>query len=1107
MKNKWIRQLAWAVLLLSLCSAMNQVLAIGMHSSELTFMHEQQNRKTTTTHTMQVAEILKIITTQEKIYFAYANKQLDKLSIDDVDVLALRLATLPKILAKANLNMVKISDKQYIIEKVNQGSRGISYQSTNGKSEDDRQKQQLIRGMVTDMEGKPLSAVTVKVVNGTTTVQTDTNGKFTIEAAAGSTLQFTLLGYQSTSVMASLDSPLNIKLTTGITNLEEVVVVGYGTQKKSDLTGSVGIVDVGKSLKSRPVTNVQELLAGTIPGLNVSKWSGEVGGGTTFNIRGTSTIGGSSGALVLIDGVPGNINTLNPNDIESISALKDASSASIYGSRAANGVILVTTKSGQTSDKLSIEVNTSIGIQSPQQHIDFVGSEDFMKLWDRALINDGKSALYGEQGLQDLQNGKYANVKWFEELYRKNTIINNNYLSLSGNNERLKYRFSASHDYQDGTLPQNTYNRIIFKPDMTFRISDKITARANLQYTETYINTPQGDTIITWQMQASRVAPIYPIKNKFGQFSPGSSMVANPIAGVYESGIKKNKTKELLAIFELTYRPIEDLELKGNFSRYTFDNWTKNRVLSYNLYDEEGNVASVQNRVANLTEGANSNYRNMLQFMGTYTKNWTDHHFKLLGGYSQEYFNTAGFTAFRDNLPFPDIDVINSGSKTNMQSTGDANDVAIQSFFSRLNYDYKGKYLFQANVRADGSSRFAKGHRWGIFPSFSAGWNIHQEEFFHVDFLNTLKLRGSWGILGDAEKVGYYATAAVLTYDPAMYGFNGVVVPGAWNSVAINPNISWEESKQTNLAIDVGLFKKINITAEYFINNRNKILYAPPVPSEFGLKNGPLSNLLSLRSQGMEFLVGYNDHKNDWRWSVDANASVSKNKVKDLAGTGPWIGNATYTEVGHTYNLPYGYQAVGLFQSEEEIENSASQGVNVFPGNIKYKDQNNDGVINGDDRIILRDKPVIRYGLNLGLGWRNLDVSVNMYGALQNARYISGYEGWAFFLTQNARPMHLDNWTPENPNASYPRLSLQYTSNDQQYSDYWLRKANYLKIQNAQIGYTFPATLLSRLKIAGLRAFVSAQNLATITDYIGFDPEGSYYPVSRTFSFGVNLKF
>jgi len=1101
MNRNWTKQfvLMWPGLLVL---SPHTARAAGMFSETNIIVISEQLNNSGKVSTMKLDELLSLISKREKIYFVYADQVLKNQSIENFDSASIRLKDLHILLARINLKAEKISSNQYIIALKATSKRHIVNKEVELLKTTQEKK---VKGVVKDSQGGTLAGVTIKKMDSEVATHSDESGTFEINAVEGDKLQISFIGYETQVVTIPQSGNLTITLQSVVNNLDEVVVVGYGTQKKSDLTGSVGVVNVGKALKSKPVTNVQELLAGTVPGLNISKGSGAVGSGATINIRGTSTIGGSSGALILIDGVPGNINTLNPNDIESVSVLKDAASASIYGSRAANGVILITTKSGQELDKLRIELNSSVGIQSPQFQIDFVGSEDFMRLWDQALANDGKTPLYGQKGLEDLKNGKYADVKWYEEIYKRNTLITNNYLAFSGNTEKMKYRFSASHDYQNGTLPNNNYNRVILKPDMTFKLSDKLTARANIQYTETYINTPQGG-VESWQSQATRIAPINFIKNSFGQYGTGSAIANNPIAGVQEAGYNKQKYKELMGIFEVVFRPIQDLEFKGNFSRYTYDNWSKDRVLTYNLYNDKGEVASVQNRTTGLTEGVSNNYRNMLQFTVDYNKKVGDHSIKLLGGFSQEYFNTSEFSAFRENLPFGEVDVLNSGSQINMRSAGLAKDVAIQSLFGRLNYDYKGRYLLQANIRGDGSSRFAKGYRWGIFPSFSAGWNIHQEDFFHCDLISSLKLRGSWGILGDAEKVGNYATAAVLAYEPAMYGFNGLVVPGAWNNVSINPNISWEESKQTNFGLDLGIAKTINFSIDYFINNRDKILYAPPVPSEFGL-TGPLDNLLKLKSSGLEVLVGYKDHKNDWNWAVDFNTSFSKNKVRDLAGTGPWIGSSTYTEVGHTFNLPYGYQAIGLFQSEDEIQNSASQGTNVFPGNIRYQDQNHDGVINGEDRVILRDKPSIRFGMNISLGWRNLDMMANFYGTLQNVRYISGYEGWAFFLTQNARPMHLDNWTTTNTDASYPRLSLQNTSNDQQYSDYWLRKADYLKIQNVQVGYTFPKRLMDNWKLNGLRLFLSGQNLATITAYPGFDPEGSYYPLSRTFSFGVNLNF
>ncbi|MFP5079918.1 TonB-dependent receptor [Pedobacter sp. JCM 36344] len=972
----------------------------------------------------------------------------------------------------------------------------------------------FLRGKVSEGKtGLPMAGVTIKLEGEGANLTKTSNeiGTYTFANLKPGTYKITwhYIGYTTQSkdiTIADGQNPdLNVNLQEEVAQLGELVVVGFGTQKKADLTGAVGVVNVEKALTSRPVTNVQELLAGTVPGLNISKGSGAVGSGASLNIRGTSTIGGSSGVLVLIDGFPGNIYTLNPNDIESISVLKDAASASIYGSRAANGVLLVTTKKGNKTGKAIVEVNSSIGVQQPQFMLDFVGAADYMKLWDQALVNDGKQALYGAKGFEDLAAGKYADNKWYKEIYKKNTLINNNSLAISGGTENVTYRISGSYDYQDGTLPQNNYNKYTFRPDVNIKISDKLKLATNLQYTQTYIMQPQGGTD-AWQSEAARAAPISPIYTTKGQYGVGSSMVGNTIAGLNKGGYNYAKYKELFGVADLIYTPIQNLNIKGSYARTSTDQRTTDRLLAYNLYDDNGEIAAKKNIVTGLTESFSSNYRNVFQATADYAYNLKKHAFKALAGYSQEYVYNNSFNAYRDNLPFGNIDVLNTGSSTNMQNSGTASDVAIRSYFGRLNYDYDGKYLLQANIRADGSSRFAQGHKWGYFPSFSAGWNIHKESFFDISWVSSLKLRGSWGILGDAEKVGLYPTAEVLTYNPIVYGFNGVTVPGAYNGVSVNRGISWEESKQTDFGVDITLLgQRIAISVDYFINKRDNILNNPPVSAEFGLP-APFSNLLKMNSKGWEFLVNYKDNSGDFDWGIDFNTSFSKNKVTDLAGKGPQIGD-TYTDVGLQYQLPYGLKAIGLFQSAEEITNSPNQGPNVFPGNIKYQDTNNDKVIDGKDRVILNDKVVMRFGSNLNFGWKNFDISANLTGALNGMRYMNGYEGWAFFLSQNARPLALDNWIPDNPNATYPRLSIQNTSNDTKYSSYWLRKANYIKIQNIQLGYQLPQSALSRLKLNSLRLFASVQNLATITNYTGFDPEGGYYPLSRTLSFGLNLKF
>lgn len=982
---------------------------------------------------------------------------------------------------------------------------------------DNQQLNRKITGTVKDNNGEPVIGANVSVKGTTNGTITDVDGNFSLENISDNDIiVISYIGYTSQEIKAGKQTSLKIILKEDTQAIDEVVVVGFGTQKKVNLTGSIGTVKTDEVLKSRPVTNVQELLAGSVPGMVVSKGSGAAGSGASINIRGTSTIGNSSGVLVLIDGMPGNIYTLNPNDIESVSVLKDAASAAIYGSRAANGVVLVTTKTAKATERPTVEFSSNIGIQNPQFKLDFVGSEDFMRLYDQAMINDGKDAIYGEQGIQDLRAGKYVDNKWYKEIYKKNTIINNTHLALSGKERSIAYRFSISNDYQDGNLPNNNYNRLIFKPDMRFQILKNLEAHASLQYTQTNIKNPNGGTT-GWQSQAARISPITPIRNSDGSYAAGGAMGGNPIAGVNESGYSKERHKEMMAIFDVTYSPLKDWNIKGNIATYSHNTTTKNRVSTYYLYDEEGNIAKTENRVSSLKETNTYNFRTQLQFTTDYSfKIASDHNFKVLAGYSQEYYKSDGFWASRDNMPFDNVDVLNTGSsnKQNGSADGDgneyANDVAVQSWFGRLNYDYQGKYLFEASLRADGSSRFAKNHRWGVFPSFSAGWNLHRESFMIEtnNWLSELKIRASWGVLGDAEKVGYYPTAQILSYDPKIYAFNDKLVGGAYNNIAVNQNITWEESKYTNIGLDFGLFdQRIKLSADYFINMRDNILYRPPVPSEFGL-NAPYSNLLKMKNQGMDIMAGYQDGNDDFHWGIDVNLSYSKNKVLEMGDSERWIENNTVTYLNDRYQLPFGYEAIGLFQSEEEIANSPNQG-NVLPGNIKYKDQNGDNIIDGEDRVVLNRKIPLNFGMNLSFGYKDFDFSLNMYGKLNTKKYLQGYEGWAFYLTDNARPMHLDAWSESNPDASYPRLTLTNTSNDydSRYNSFWLRTADYLKIQNVQVGYTVPQSVLERVNIKYLRVYLSGQNLATITGYDGFDPEGGWYPLARTFSFGFNLQF
>lgn len=1070
-----------------------------------------------TSQTAKVSIVANNISTQDLML--EIEKQTDYLFVyNENEVNLNRKVTIQAINQTVAEVLNKAFDQTDVIYAMEGSNIMLIKKETRNKTLSTQQKARTINGIITDEKGEAIIGANVSVKGTTNGTITDVDGNFSLaNISDNDIIVISYIGYTPQEIRAGKQTSLKVILKEDTQAIDEVVVVGFGTQKKVNLTGSIGTVKADEVLKSRPVTNVQELLAGSVPGMVVTKGSGAAGSGASINIRGISTIGDSSGVLVLIDGIPGNIYTLNPNDIESVSILKDAASAAIYGSRAANGVILVTTKGAKATERPTVEFSSNIGIQNPQFKLDFVGAEDFMRLYDQAMINDGKQAVYGEQGIQDLHAGKYVDNKWYKEIYKKNTVINNTHVALSGKEKSISYRFSISNDYQDGNLPNNNYNRLIFKPDMRFQILKNLEARASLQYTQTNIKNPNGGTTI-WQTQAARISPVTPIYNTDGSYATGGAMGGNPIAGVNESGYSKERHKEMMAIFDVSYSPLKDWNIKGNIATYSHNTTYKDRKNTYYLYDNDGNIAKTENQVSSLKETNTYNFRTQLQFTSDYSfKIAADHNFKVLAGYSQEYYKSDGFWASRDKLPFDGIDVLNTGSDNKQNGSADgngneySNDVAVQSWFGRLNYDYQGKYLFEASLRADGSSRFAKGHRWGVFPSFSGGWNIHREAFMMPasNWLSELKVRASWGILGDAEKVGYYPTAQILSYDPKIYAFNDKLVGGAYNNIAVNPNITWEESKYTNFGLDFGVLdQRIKLSADYFINLRDNILYRPPVPSEFGL-NAPYSNLLKMKNQGMDILTSYQDSKGDFRWGVDVNLSYSKNKVLEMGDSERWIeDNNKVTYLNDRYQLPYGYEAIGLFQSEEEIAGSPDQG-NVLPGNIKFKDQNNDNVIDEKDRVVLNRKIPVNFGMNLSFGYKDFDFSMNMYGKLNFKKYLQGYEGWAFYLTDNARPMHLDAWSETNRDASYPRLTLSNTANDydSRYNSFWLRTADYLKIQNIQIGYTVPKSALERVNIQYLRLYLSGQNLATITGYDGFDPEGGWYPLARTFSFGFNLQF
>jgi TonB-linked SusC/RagA family outer membrane protein len=976
-----------------------------------------------------------------------------------------------------------------------------------------------ITGTVVDDSGEPVIGANVIEKGTTNGTVTDVDGKFSIEAQGDVVLQVSFVGYvtQEIRVPSGDFNPLTVKLAEDTQALEEIIVVGYGVQKKVNLTGAVGTIK-SDALEGQSVTNIQELLQGKSPGLNVTKGSGQPGSGASMDIRGTSTIGGSSGILIIIDGVPGNIYTLNSNDIESISILKDAASAAIYGSRAANGVMLVTTKGGTDRKELQVTVNSSLGVQNPLQYIDYLGAEDFMNVYNQARINDGNEALYKQQDFDDFRSGRRKEYIWYKEIFARNQLISNNHVSFAGKTKVLKYNISGAYDYQSGSVEQNNYGRYIVKPDLTFSPTKWLSFRANVQYTETHLKEPQGGAEGAL-VAATRKEPTVPAYNSQGQYLIGATLGGNPLAGLIDGGATVNKYKEMLSIFSADITPLANLHIRPMISLRTTDRRVHAYTRPITYYNEDGTVNTPGLLATqSLSEETIADLNRIIQITGDYAFSLQEkHHIALMAGYSQEYSYDESYSASRINPAFYDFYVLDlyQDSKNNAGTAGQS---SMLSGFGRAAYDFDGKYMLEANVRIDGASRFSEGYRTGVFPSFSGGWNLHRESFLENNpVISRLKLRGSWGILGDALKIGRYETRDLLSFNYRGYAYGGTLAASAWSTASYDPTISWEKAEMTNLGVELGFLEnRISLEVEYFNNIRKDILYRAPVPMEYGL-GAPYINALKMRNRGMEVLAGYNDSFGDWKVAADFNMSFSKNKVLDLYGTGPWISGNTFTDVGTQLQMAYGYEAIGLFQDPNDPD--LAKQTNVTAGNIKFKDQltvdtDGDGIpdqangrIDGDDRIIIADNVPVRFGFNLSAGYRDFDLSAAFYGRLNNQRYISGYEGWAFYLTTNARPMHKDSWTPDNPGASYPRLTTNMTGNDTSYSSYWMRKANYLKIQNVQLGYTLPAKLDKQIGIDYLRVYLSGQNLGILSNYIGFDPEGGYYPLMRTFSLGIQLQF
>ena len=963
--------------------------------------------------------------------------------------------------------------------------------------------------------GEPVIGASVMVKNTSVGAATDIDGNFTIQAADDAVLVVSAIGYQTKEVAVNGASTLNISLEESSTLLEDAVVVGYGVQKKVNLTGAVASVST-EELEGKPIANVLEGLQGTTPGLVIQQGASTPGGSPTLNIRGYNTMNDNN-PLVIIDGIEGSLSNLNPQDIDQISILKDASSTAIYGSRASNGVVLVTTKKG-AAGQVSVNYDLSYGLQQPTALPTVVDSWIYAELYNEAAVNSGRSTKFTAEDIAGFRNGG-TNVKWINELYKSYASQQSHNLSVTGGTKTLSYMASLGFLDQNSLFkgPGYGYNRYNGRLNIQHQVNDRLTVGATAQFTRNKIKDHAYWT--EWIIeQCNRMPSIYEIKNEDGTYTYPSGSNSNSLERLEKGGYRQSVNDDISGTIDASLRLFDGLYLKSTIGGRTLNNTThENRMASESPAsgDKENHISESFFKSTKLTTTVTLNYD---QTFGKHTVG-------ALLGYAYEGERSKDFSTQRltDDSKYDIFVGEQKGDK--ISNNGGAGDWSLYSAFARLTYNYDEKYLAEFNIRDDYSSYFAKGNRSGIFPSFSLGWRISQEDFWDNirPVIPSLKLRGSWGLVGN-NRIGAYRYMQTVSVTQGI-NFGGQLAPTAWFS-SVDPGIKWETTRMADLGLDMGLLKNdLNLSFDVFSNRTRDILVQLPVPGMFG-NGAPTSNAAVVDSFGWEFSANYHFKTGAVHHNIAANVSDSWNNVVDTKGETLYYGYDVVSVIKENYPL-YSYYALrsnGFFQSDEEAAAAPHlEGVVPRAGDIRYIDKpdadgNTDGVINDDDRFVVgNDFPRYTFGFNYGLQWKGFFFSAFLQGVGMRSRWMRG-EAVEAFHNNNEGPVHdfhIDRWTPVNTDATYPRLTMgSESTNNATKSDFWIQDAAYLRVKNVQMGYDFQGDWLKAIRLQNLRAYVSVENALTFSKMKGgWDPEynadgsGRAYPVARVWSVGLNVKF
>jgi TonB-linked SusC/RagA family outer membrane protein len=990
-----------------------------------------------------------------------------------------------------------------------------------------------ITGTVKSPTGEVLPGVNVVIKSTTKGTSTDADGKFTIDAPADAVLVFSGIGFTTQEVPVNGRSVLDVVLASDNKQLDEVVVVGYGTQKRNALTNSVAQIG-GEEIARRPVSNIQQSLQGQLPGVTVLDRGGAPGrsnstirvrGITTFNINSSSTSGydlSKNEALVIVDGIEQRLADINPDDIESISILKDASSTAIYGSRATNGVVLVTTKRAK-GGKVQVDYHGYYAIQNSINTPHNMGLEDYMRMQVAAYTNAGSAlpARFTEQSIQAYVNAadreKYPLPNtWFQTMLHP-APQQNHTLSIAGGTETLRTRLSLRYQDQAGIITHYGSKIGEVRLNADYTVSPKVRISGDVNYRYNYSQAPTTDVIDRFFHGSLWAVPKY-ADGTYGLSTQGN----NPLMFAEIGGDSKRFNDFLVGSVKGDWEILDGLTFSTQLAGRGYFTAEKNYTNAYTNVDKNTNITkTITNN--SLTEVRNSLREYTLINLLTYDRSWGSHGFKGLLGYSQIGNTQTFLSAYRERFYSNDIQSIgqgaNDGTKTN---TGNDAVYGLRSYFGRINYDYNGKYLVEVNGRYDGSSKFTGQKQYSVFPSFSAGWRIAKEDFWQglQSTVNDLKLRGSWGRTGN-QSVDLYSYYAALT--AGGYNFNGAAVQGYRQTTLANTNLGWESTTQLDLGLDASFLQgRMNLTVDYYRKLTNDILLNLDIPATIGL-TAPPQNAGSVENKGWEFNLNYRGAKRSsgFQYNVGANFSINDNKVVDLKGTGPYISgtdiNPRYIiAVGLPINTLWGYKTDGLFQTQEEITAyKATYAANTKPGDVKYVDLNGDGKIDANDMTNIGNSfPRYSFGLNSNFTFRNFELSLLFQGAAKVSTRLAGalaemgnQEGFTHSIYTN------NYWTPEHIDARFPR-PLKFDLRNVATSDRLVIDGSYVRLKNIQLAYVIPAAIASKARASRARVYVSATNVFTISklNEWNLDPEvesgrAVYYPQTALYTLGLNLQF